>query len=58
MIHDGDAHFKTFLVGEYFQVMKTNFFNINVELKSTRSSWKRKLILEVVSECDNDGKKY
>ena len=42
---DSDAYFKSLLLKKYFEKMKTHFIDIIGELKSTRSSWKIKLIV-------------
>ena len=54
---DGDTCFKTISAGDYLEKMKTNLLDIIEELKSTRSLWKKKLIVEVVYEYDVGNRK-
>ena len=42
---------------EYFQEINTHFIDIREELKSTRSSWKMKVIVGIVFEYDGNYKK-
>ena len=42
---------------EYFQEINTHFIDIRAELKSTRSSWKMKVIVGIVFEYDGNYKK-
>ena len=46
--------FKALWVEEYLKEMKAQFINIIEELKSTRFSWKMKLMVGVVFEYDDD----
>ena len=54
---DIDTSFKGLSVEEYLKEGKTHFINIIENLKSTRSSWKIKLVLGVVFEYNNNYKK-
>ena len=49
---------KTLLVEKSRKVTTTHFIEVTEELKSTRSSWKMKLIIGMIFECDNDYKHF
>ena len=49
---------KALCVEEYLKEMKAQSIDIIEELKSTRSSWKMKLIVGVILQYDDDDKNF